>query len=53
MLEIAVGHGIKVIARLPIDPMIATACDKGIIEDYDGGLLDSIVDVLEKMEEGK
>jgi len=42
--EIADKHNLKVLAKLPIDPKISAACDKGIIELFDG-------DWLEKGEE--
>lgn len=51
--EIAAEHGLKVLARMPIDPEISRACDKGEIESYDGIQLDSVADVLERMEETK
>ena len=34
--EIAGQHEIDILARLPIDPRIATACDKGLIELFEG-----------------
>ena len=33
-------------ARLPIDPKLAAACDKGMIELFDGTWLDPIVDAI-------
>ncbi len=38
--EIAARHGISNIARLPIDPSIAAACDAGVIEGLDAAWLD-------------
>ena len=32
--EVAQAHGLKVLARLPIDPGLAAACDRGEIETY-------------------
>jgi Mrp family chromosome partitioning ATPase/predicted Fe-Mo cluster-binding NifX family protein len=49
--EIAEKHDLKVLAKLPIDPNIATACDKGTIELYEGTWLDPVVKIVEKMEE--
>ena len=49
--EIADKHNLKVLAKLPIDPKIATACDKGMIELFDGDWFESIAEILEKMEE--
>lgn len=47
--KIADKHDIKVTAKLPIDPKIAAACDKGMIELYEGDSLDSIISILEKL----
>ena len=44
--DIAVRYGIPHIAKLPIDPAIAKACDMGNIEDYKGEWLDDMADVL-------
>lgn len=49
--EIAEKHKLKVLAKLPIDPKISAACDRGMIELYDGTWLDPIANILEKMEE--
>ncbi|MDD4803026.1 MAG: P-loop NTPase [Syntrophomonas sp.] len=46
--QIAEKFGIKVLAKLPIDPGIADACDQGLIESFDGDWLDSLVDILLK-----
>ena len=45
--EIADRSGISEIARLPIDPAIAAACDSGNVEELDAPWLDNIVDMLE------
>ena len=47
--EVAAQHGIENIARLPIDPKLAAAVDKGAIELFDGEWLDAIADMLEKL----
>jgi hypothetical protein len=44
--EIAATHELKVLAKLPIDPKIAEACDQGQIEFLDGNWLDPISDQL-------
>lgn len=49
--EIAEKYNLEVLAMLPIDPKISAACDKGMIELYDGTWLDPIAKILEKMEE--
>ena len=49
--EIADKHNLKVLAKLPIDPKISAACDKGMIELFDGNWLEPVAKILEKMEE--
>ena len=44
--EIAEKHGIQTIARLPIDPKLAAACDAGKIELFDGNWLDGVMEKL-------
>ena len=46
--KIAEKHSIKTIAQLPINPKLAAACDKGMIELFDGDWLDKLADVLEQ-----
>ena len=46
--EIAKRHGIPAVARLPIDAKLAAACDKGMIELFDGNWLDGMLSHLEK-----
>ncbi len=45
--EIAARHGIKNIARIPIDPSIAAACDAGKIETLDTHSLEDFANALE------
>ena len=45
--EVAQRHNLKVLAKLPIDPKISAACDKGMIELFDGNWLDPVAEVLE------
>ena len=40
--EIAEKHGISLVAKLPLDPALATQCDRGLIEDFVGSWLDDI-----------
>lgn len=49
--EIADKHNLKILAKLPIDPKISAACDKGMIELFDGNWLDPVSEVLEQVEE--
>ena len=46
--EIAEQYGIPVLARIPIDPAIASAVDKGQIESLEGNWLDEAADTVEK-----
>ena len=48
--EIAAQYGIPVVAKLPINPKLAGACDKGMIELYDGTWLDDVTKALENLE---
>jgi Mrp family chromosome partitioning ATPase len=45
--EIAAKHGLKVLAKLPIDPAIAAACDAGEIELFKGNWLDPVADEIQ------
>ena len=47
--EIAARNGIDSVARLPIDPQLAAACDAGSIEMFDGLWMEGIADMLEKL----
>jgi len=51
--EIAGQHKLQVLAKLPIDPQIAEACDRGLIELYYGEWLESVAKVLETLETKK
>lgn len=41
--EIAQKHGVATVAKLPIDPQLAAACDKGTIEAFNGSWLDGVL----------
>ena len=47
--EIASGHNLPVLARLPIDPSIANACDKGEIEGLNLSWFDEAAKMLSGM----
>ena len=51
--QIAKDHGIKVFAKLPIDPKIAEACDAGKIEEIKDTYLTEIVDIIQGKEDKK
>ena len=47
--ELAADKGTSVLAKLPIDPELASLCDKGVIELFEGDYLESCADKIEKM----
>lgn len=48
--EVAAAHGLEVLGRLPIEPKLAEACDKGMIEFFeDGHWLDDAAAKLETL----
>jgi len=49
--EIAKQHDIKVLGKIPIDPRISAASDKGMIELFEGSWLDVAAEYLSKMED--
>jgi Mrp family chromosome partitioning ATPase len=51
--EVAEKHNLKVLAKLPIDPKISEACDKGMIEFYNSVWFDGIAEILEKWRKKK
>ncbi len=46
--EIAKKHGVEHVARIPIDPKLAQACDEGTIEQFSGDWLNELADLLGK-----
>jgi Mrp family chromosome partitioning ATPase len=47
--ETAKKLGVDTVSRIPINPKLAAACDKGAIELFEGDWLDNIADKLEKI----
>ena len=45
---IAGEHGFSVLAKLPIDPKISAACDRGMIELFEGDWFDDLAKKLEE-----
>ena len=45
--ELAAAHSTKVLAQLPIDPSLASLCDKGVIELFEGDYLERAADSIE------
>ena len=46
--EIADKYGLDVVAKLPIDPELASLCDKGLIELFEGDYMEKAADKIEK-----
>jgi len=44
--EIADAYHIPLIVKLPIDPELARACDRGTIELFEGDWLDALADAI-------
>lgn len=47
--KVAAQYNIPLLGRLPIDPMVTVAVDKGAVEDVDVSVMDDTVAVLEKV----
>lgn len=47
--EVAAKYALKVLARLPMDPKLAAACDRGAIELFEGGWLEGAADLIESL----
>ena len=47
--QVAEEYGLEVLGKLPIDPKLAAACDKGMIELFEGDWLDNAADKLENL----
>ena len=48
--SIAEKHQLEVLAKMPIDPKISEACDRGLIERYDVPHLENVAKKLENLE---
>lgn len=46
--SLAVKYGIDIVCKIPINPKLASACDSGMIELFEGDWLNSLADKLEK-----
>ena len=47
--DAAAAYGLDVLAKLPIDPELATACDAGRIETYHATALEPVVERLKNL----
>lgn len=48
MDETAKAYGLPVLAKLPIEPRLSAACDRGVIELFEGDWMDAAAKLLEK-----
>lgn len=49
--EVAAKYGLNVLGKLPMDPKLASACDRGIVELFDGQWLEEAADMVESLPE--
>lgn len=47
--DVAKANGIDIVAKMPINPKLAAACDAGMIELYEGDWLDAITKKIEAL----
>ena len=47
--EVAIRHSLPLLARIPIDSRLASGCDNGMIELFEGDYMDAIVPVLDDL----
>ncbi|HAL63040.1 MAG TPA: ATP-binding protein [Clostridiales bacterium] len=47
--DFAKEEGIETISKIPLDSKLASACDKGMIELFEGDWLDDLADKIEKL----
>ena len=45
---VAAESGLSVLAKLPLDPVLANNCDNGLIELFEGDYMESVADEIEK-----
>lgn len=46
--EAAARFGVPLLASMPIDPTLASQCDQGVLELFEGSWLDPVADLLEQ-----
>ncbi len=47
--DVAAKYALPVLGRIPIDPLLASAADRGIVELFEGDWLDGAADVIEAL----
>ena len=45
--EVAIKNNLQVLAKLPIDPAIAKACDNGEVEEVELGAINEVAEKIE------
>ena len=53
LTEIAAEHGLPVLGRIPMDPKLAAACDKGMVELFEGDWLKPAADAVLALGKGQ
>ena len=51
--EIAAAHNLPVLGRIPMDPKLAAACDKGMVELFEGDWLKPAADAILALGKGQ
>ncbi len=46
--EVAKEFDLEVLAKLPIDPSLASVCDKGVVELFEGDYMEAVCDKIEE-----
>ena len=47
--QVALEHGVPLLAQMPIDPALTRACDNGVIELFNEAWLDPAMDAIERV----
>ena len=47
--ELANSYNTKALAQLPIDPSLASLCDKGVVELFEGDYMEKAADIIEAL----
>ncbi|MDD4291504.1 MAG: Mrp/NBP35 family ATP-binding protein [Clostridia bacterium] len=47
--QVADEYGLQVLAKIPLNPNLSEACDRGCIEDYENDLMADALKVIDKM----
>ena len=51
--EVAKEHGLKVLAKIPLDPKLTALCDRGMMELFENDYISPVADEVEKLESKK